>query len=259
MTLNPTATAAEVVAALCAAHRTHQPADSRGLAEALATPDDAYAVQLAVGRQLGWWADRPAQAWKSGGGTLDTVTHAPLSPAGVRPSPADLRDLPLRRRGIEAEIALRLGVAVDAARAASLDETAAVALIEALAVSVEVVDSRWAEGPAAAPLLRLADGQSHGALVLGAWHPFAPERDWSAQRCVARVGAAAPVECRGSHPLGRPTAVLPAWLRHATREGVVLPAGTVVTTGTWVGLLDAQAGDTVTVAFDGLGEVSLRF
>lgn len=257
MTLNPTA--AEVVAALCAAHRTHQPADNRSLAEALASPDDAYAVQLAVGRQLGWWADRPAQAWKSGGGTLDTVTHAPLPPAGVRPSPADLRDLPLRRRGIEAEIALRLGVAVDAARAASLDEAGAAALIEALAVSVEVVDSRWADGSAAAPLLRLADAQSHGALVLGAWHPFVLERAWSAQRCIARVGTAAPVERRGSHPLGRPTAVLPAWLRHATREGVVLPAGTVVTTGTWVGLLDAQAGDTVTVAFDGLGEVSLRF
>ncbi len=254
-----TSAAIEVVAALCAAHRSHQPADNRRLAQALSTPEEGYAVQDAVGHELGWWGEAPAQTWKSGGGTLDTITHAPLPPAGVRLSPADLREWPLHGRGIEAEIALRLGTAVDAARAASLDEAAAVALVDAMAVSVEVVDSRWQDGPQAAPLLRLADGQSHGALVLGGWRPFEPTRDWAAQRCHALIGATAPFECRGSHPLGRPTAVLPAWLRHATRDGAVLPAGTVVTTGSWVGLLPAQAGDTVTVAFDGLGDVSLRF
>ena len=257
MTLTPTA--AEVVAALCAAHRKHQPADNRGLAQALSSPEEGYAVQHAVGRQLGWWDEAPAQAWKSGGGTLDTITHAPLPPAGVRHSPVDLGRLPLHSRGIEAEIALRLGSAVDAARAASLDEAAAATLIDAMAVSVEVVDSRWRDGPEAAPLLRLADGQSHGALVLGDWRPFEPARDWAAQAVRVQIGSAAPFECRGTHPLGRPTAVLTAWLRHATRDGAVLPAGTVVTTGSWVGLLPAQAGEAVTVAFDGLGEVSLRF
>ena len=257
--MNLTPTAAEVVAALCAAHRTHQPADNRCLAQALATPEEGYAVQHAVGRQLGWWGEAPALVWKSGGGTLDTITHAPLPPADVRHSPVDLGSLPLHSRGIEAEIALRLGVAVDAVRAALLDEAGAAALIDAMAVSVEVVDSRWRDGPQAAPLLRLADGQSHGALVLGGWRPVEPARDWAAQTVRVRIGAAAPFECRGSHPLSRPTAVLPAWLRHATRDGAVLPAGTVVTTGSWVGLLPAQAGDTVTVAFDGLGEVSLRF
>mgnify|MGYP003346003025 CR=1 FL=1 len=47
---------------------------------------------------------------------------------------------------------------LEAARAASLDEAAAATLIDAMAVSVEVVDSRWRDGPEAAPLLRL---QSH--------------------------------------------------------------------------------------------------
>ncbi|WP_051049309.1 fumarylacetoacetate hydrolase family protein [Ideonella sp. B508-1] len=95
--------------------------------------------------------------------------------------------------------------------------------------------------------------------MLGAWQPFEPARDWATQTVRVQIGAAALFECRGTHPLARPTAVLPAWLRHATREDAVLPAGTVVTTGSWVGLLPAQAGDTVTVAFDGLGEVVLRF
>jgi 2-keto-4-pentenoate hydratase len=54
-----------------------------------------------------------------------------------------------------------------------------------------------------------------------------------------------------------PAFVLVPWLRHATRDGASVPAGTVVTTGTWCGLLDAQPGDSVRVVFDGIGEASV--
>ena len=72
-----------------------------------------------------------------------------------------------------------------------------------MCVSIEVVDSRWAEGVDAPALAKLADLQSHGALVLGAWTPFAA-RDWRAQRCRVRIGAQPPVERSGSHALGDP-------------------------------------------------------
>jgi 2-keto-4-pentenoate hydratase len=39
---------------------------------------------------------------------------------------------------------------------------------------------------------------------------------------------------------------------------LLLPAGTVVTTGTWCGLLPARAGDEVEVQFDGIGAASVR-
>jgi 2-keto-4-pentenoate hydratase len=55
-----------------------------------------------------------------------------------------------------------------------------------------------------------------------------------------------------------PTFVLPAWLRHATRGGRSIAAGTAVTTGTWVGILHAAAGDLVTAEFDGIGVASLQ-
>jgi 2-keto-4-pentenoate hydratase len=249
---------ADVTTALAAAQRDHTLVDNQTLATALATPEQAYAVQIAVGQALGWWGDEPARHWKSGGARLDSITHAPLPPAGVWASPADAYGWPFHRRGIEAEIALRLGRDVDAALAATLNEAGAAALIDAMAVSIEVVDSRWQDGSAAAPLLRLADGQSHGALVLGEWIAFDPAYDWSHQICVAQIGSAAPIERQGSHPLDRPTAVLPAWLRHATQNGQVLPAGTVVTTGTWVGLLDAAAGQRVTVRFADIGAAELQ-
>lgn len=250
--------AAALVQALVAARRQHVQLSSGDWAQTLQSPEEAYAVQDGVAAALGWFDGGAPRFWKSGGASRDAVlTHAPLPPSGVRSSPASFGDWPLHTRAIEAEIALRLAVGVDAARAAQLQPAQVHELIDAMAVSIEVVDSRWREGGQAPALLRLADLQSHGALALGPWLPYA-RRDWAAQRCEVRIGAQPPLLRTGSHGLGDPAWLLPQWLRHATRHGDGVPAGTVVTTGTWVGLLAAQAGDAVSVEFAGIGAASLR-
>ncbi len=81
--------------------------------------------------------------------------------------------------------------------------------------------------------------------------------DWAHQRCELHIGTQRQW-FTGTHSLGDPTWLLPHWLRHATREGAVLPAGTVVTTGTWCGLPWGQPGDTVRAVFEGLGEAQVR-
>ncbi len=219
----------------------------------------AYAVQQAVAERLGWFADgRLPRFWKSGGPSRDAVlTHAPLPPAGVWTSPADARAWPFRMRGIEAEIALRLARDVDPATASQLDAATAAGLIDAMCVSIEIVDSRWIEGLQAPALAKLADLQSHGALVLGDWVPFRA-LDWSAQTCRVRIDKQPLVERRGSHALADPCFLLPAWLRHATRNNDTITAGSVVTTGTWVGILPAAAGDRVSVEFPGIGSASVQ-
>ena len=228
-------------------------------APALTDAAQAYAVQDRVAAALGWFADGPPRHWKSGGPSRQAVlTHAALPPAGIWPSPAQAGDWPFHGRGIEAEVALRLGEPVDAQRAAALDLAGARALVEAMCVSIEIVDTRWAEGLQAPALAKLADLQAHGALVLGDWVPFDAARDWPAQPCQVTIGTQPVREFIGSHAMADPAFVLPAWLRHATRQGAVLPAGTVVTTGTWCGLLPAQAGDRVTVRFPGIGLASVQ-
>lgn len=228
-------------------------------ASAVPLPDAAaaYAVQDGVAAAFGWFAAAPRH-WKSGGPSRDAMlTHAALPPAGVWASPADARAWPFHFRGIEAEVALRLAHEVDAARAATLDVAGASALVDAMCVSIELVDSRWSEARDAPALAKLADLQSHGALVLAEWVPYAA-RDWSAQRCVVTLGQRTPLEFRGSHSLGDPAFVLPAWLRHATRHGGRVPAGTVVTTGTWCGLPMAAAGELVVAEFPGIGRASVQ-
>lgn len=225
---------------------------------ALADAPAAYAVQEAVAQAMGWFPPGPARHWKSGGPNRQAVlTHAPLPPAGVRTSPADYSDLRFHTIGIESEIALRLGQPVSPAQAAALTPETAGMFVDAMAVSIEIVDSRWQEGGGAPALLRLADLQSHGALALGDWVPYAA-RDWAAQRCTTRIGKREPVVRTGTHPLGDPAWLLPTWLQHATRKGATVAAGTVVTTGSWVGLLPAATGEAVDVEFDGVGRASLQ-
>ena len=249
---------AALAQALVAARRGHALLPAAEWTHVLHSADDAYVVQDEVAAALGWFGETAPRYWKSGGPSRDAaLTHAPLPPAGVRASPADFGGWPLYTRGIEAEIALRLRADVTPARAANLHPDAVDGLIDAMTVSIEVVDSRWREGGAAAALLRLADQQSHGALALGAWVPYA-RRDWAAQRCAVRIGAQPPTERTGTHALSDPAWLIPSWLRHATRRGATVPAGTVVTTGTWVGVLRAQAGDSVQVDFDGIGSAMLR-
>ncbi len=239
----------DAVARLLTARRNGVAQPAPLLADAAA----AYAVQDAVAASMGWFGGAFPQHWKSGGAARTAVlTHAPLPPAGIFTSPADLSHLPARWRGIEAEIALRLGEPVDAVRAAN----DGLVTIDAMCVAIEIVESRWTAGMDAPALAKLADLQSHGALVLGDWVPFTA-RNWLAQRLQVQMGETVRT-FEGSHALGGPTWGLRAWLRHATRQGAVVPAGTVVTTGTWCGLLAAPDGQTVHVVFDGLGEASAR-
>lgn len=248
-----------VTAALLRARATGVPADAAPLADALASAEEAYAVQQRVADALGWFADGAPRFWKSGGPSrTQPLTHAPLPPAGVWASPGDASRWPMHVRLVESEIALRLGCAVDAALAATLDLERARTLIDAMAVSIEIVDSRWQQGLAAPALLRLADLASHAALVLGAWQPFVA-RDWANQTCRLVIGAQPPVERRGTHSCGDPAWVLADWLRHATARHGTLPAGTVVTTGTWAGAPEAAVGDHVSLSFDELGQAEAHF
>jgi 2-keto-4-pentenoate hydratase len=233
--------------------------DADLFAQTVNTPELAYEVQQGVAEKLGWYRTPTPQFWKTGGPSRKAVpTHARLPEGGVWNSPATSCQF-FAMRGIEAEIALRLAVPVDAKRAAMLDRDSACELIDAMAVSIEVVDSRWSQGLQAPAFLKLADLQSHGALVLGDWVPFDPARNWSTQHCKVEIADALPLEFRGTHSLGDPAYALGAWLRHATQGGHVLPAGSVVTTGTWCGIVHAQPGDVVVVSFEGIGQTRVAF
>jgi len=126
-------------------------------------------------------------------------------------------------------------------------------------VTIEVVDPRYSDLDAAAPALRLADQGLNGALVVGSGVPWRGSLDWSAQVAILRQNGNVVRQTRGGHPLGD-LLFLVEWLAgHAQQRGPSLPAGTVITAGTWIGVFEAAAGDTIDVEFPGVGRASARF
>ena len=239
-----------LITALIEARQSGQPLRAADWVGAVHNDAEAYVVQDGVAAGLGWGQGALARHWKSGGATRSgPFSHAPLDPAGINPV---RQTWPLL--GIEAEVALRLGRDVSPEAALAMTPETAEDWVDAMAVAVELVASRWADGLAAPALLRMADHQSHAGLVLGPWQPFAA-RDWSVQTCRVEIGSETPVTRTGSHSLNDPAWVLPAWLQHLTRQGTTVAAGTVVTTGSWVGCLPVRPGERVCVGFEGLGEV----
>lgn len=254
-------------AALAAALADVWPGRAPGLdAAEWSLPDEAaaYVVQRRLAARLAWQPPGRPQYWKSGGASRDApLGHAPLAPAGVRQAGAeaalDLRELlasgmPL---GVEAEIALRLARDVTPAVAAALTQATARDLVDALAVAAEFVGSRWRQGLDAPAVLRFADCQSHRALALGPWLPPRPAHDWTDQPCALQINDEPPQDGRGGHSLADPLWVLADWLRHATRDGAVVPAGSVVTTGAWRVRQGLRAGDRIAIRYAGIGALTL--
>lgn len=247
---------------LLTARRTHTPADATPFEGQLESVADALAVQNIVLNALAPEQAPISRHWKSGGPSrTDEILNTPLLDRGILSHPAQAKAHPFNLRLIEVEIAFKTKHDVTPEQASNFTQEQGHALIEAFTVTIEVVDSRWQQGNDTPALLKLADMQSHGVLVVGQWLPYTEQealRDWSKQRCTVKIGQQAPLEFVGTHSMQDPRWVIPSWVRHATAGGQTLPKGSIVTTGSWSGVPAAQAGDLVTGQFDGIGSVTVQ-
>lgn len=252
----PSAAVQAVAAALLRAYRERRRCSSLGAELALHDDDEALAVQDAVCFGLARPGEHRVMAWKAGAaGRNAPVMASPLPAAGLHRGAMPLPASAFHQRGIEAEIAFRLA---RPPQGEVQDEGALGRHFDALCVAIEVVDSRWIEAMAAPERLRLADLQSHAALILGDWLPLR-SIDWAAQPCRTLVNGEVAARGVGNHACVDPSAVLGGWLRHAAARGAVLEAGDVVTTGSWGRALWIGPDDHAVVDFPGIGSLRVAF
>ena len=129
----------------------------------VADASQAYAVQDELVARIG-----PVAGWKVGAASDQAEPNCAPLPASVVAAQGTPLAVPARSlRGIELEVAVRLGADLLPGDAL-LSPEAIVRAIDAVLPAIEIVDTRLAEGRGAPVPAKLADLQSHGALVLGA-------------------------------------------------------------------------------------------
>lgn len=202
------------------------------------TEAEAADAQQALLARLG----QPVAGWKVGAKTPDgPINGAPLPADGVLHSPAVL---PLRQgrvpagrlRGLELELAFFFDRDFGPGDEA-LPDAEVLSAIDRMAATIELVASRFDDAVAVPPLLAEADLLYHGGLVVGEAVAFDRGRSLTDPALRLTFDGQPLSGLPGRNPAGHPLRLLPWLVRHVARRGGLLPAGTVVTTGSFVGLV----------------------
>ena len=214
---------------------------------------EAYAIQDAVGQVL---ASGAAAGWKVGAPDAKSVpTAAPIY--DVRSGPARIAASQLNMIGVEAEVAYVFGADLPP-RHVPYSEDEVLRAVRALCVAIEVCDSRLADWQVADDLTKLADHQLNYALVTGDATTHFRAIDLRCQAVRTLIDGKVLQEGIGCHALDDPASLLPWLANHAAARGG-LRSGTVVTTGSWLGMHFIGPGIEVTVEFPGIGRAAVSF
>lgn len=153
---------------------------------------------------------------------------------------------------VEAEIAFVMGARLSGEHL-TVDDV--IAATSELAVSLEIVASRWSGGPGVVGLL-VADNVSAVGVVLG--DRAAPRPDLDDVTVSLRVGDTV-TQGSGRNVLDHPAKSV-AWLvSHLARQGARLEAGDLVMSGSLNTPIPVAAGDVVVADFGELGQITTTF
>ncbi|MFB9264401.1 2-keto-4-pentenoate hydratase [Bradyrhizobium erythrophlei] len=214
----------------------------------------AYAIQDATLARIG-----PSGGWKVGAsGPEAEPICAPLPASGLLTTGARLSS-GFRLRGVEVEVALRVGRALTAEDATLPDRELAGAF-DAAYPAIEVVETRLEDRKNSAALAQLADLQSHGALLIGPASTVSLlSVDLKGVEAHLSVGQQISRRTTGGNPAGDIWRLLRWLIRHCADRGAPLLPGQIVTTGSCTGMVFAEEGAWVHARLPRLGEVEVGF
>lgn len=226
----------------------------RELPAALAprTTAHACAIQDAVARRLGGVA-----GWKVGARSpAAEPSCAPIPASLLLRAPHRFYAAQLRLRGVEAEFAFRIGRDLPQ-REEPYTAADMKAAVDSVFGAIELVESRFEDFRSADPLAVLADGNSHGALVIGSGRE--PDATLDPRTLAARVrfDGETVTATVGGNPAGDVWRLL-AWLaNHCGERCGGLRRGQIVTTGSCTGMTFAAPGTRVTAELADLRPVEI--
>ncbi|RDJ21708.1 hypothetical protein DWF00_25475 [Bosea caraganae] len=242
----------EAAQLLVAARREARPLKELPPASQPASFAEAAAIQDAIVALLG----ETVPAYKVAGLTPEASLWSPILGSTIQANPGRFATSLVPLLGIEAEIAYRLKDDVTAAdRGMTMAELDARTII---VPTIEVVDTRFVSYDQTPVLHRAADFMSNGGLVYG--EPWADGGKQDLTQLAIKLYAGDKLICDTVGGLVAKDPRIPtlAFIQAPGRPDF-LPAGTLITAGSYTGLLYAKPGDKVTARFAGYGELSVSF
>jgi 2-keto-4-pentenoate hydratase len=218
------------------------------------TIEESYWVQDAMAQAFG-----PVGGYKIGAPNAEaTPMFAPMPLGWIAPGGSLLSGAQWRYRGLEAEIAFQLAHDLPA-RATPYSREEALAAVGSCHPVIEVLEAGLIDPTAADKFSGWADLQMHGGLIYGPAIEGWQKIDWNAEKVALAVDGTIRVERTGSNTSGDLLKLIPWLANHGTARTGGLKAGQWITTGSWTGNTQAEAGSTVDVSFQNAGRVTLRF
>lgn len=210
------------------------------------TDDEAYRIQDAITARL----PGKVKAWKVGAASAAaTPNGAPIFDV------YDSGKVPAKpSTGVELELAFKLSKGFPAGGAMPV-RSEVEAAIGSVHIALETCASRLADGMAAPAHLRLADLGTNLGLVLGPEVKGWRNIDAKALRATIICDGTTIADVTGGHTAPDLVALLTWIIGHAVTKRGGMEAGTIVTTGSWMGIKWVDAPCRIVGTFDGLGSI----
>jgi 2-oxo-3-hexenedioate decarboxylase len=224
--------------------------------------DDAYAIQETI-RQ-----SNESRGQKTVGLKCGLTSHGPMKQMGVTtPAFGFVSDYMAVAEGsaiktselidpkVEAQICV---VTKSPLRGPGCHIGAVMAAIDFVMPGIEVIDSRYNDFQFDLKSM-IADNIAASRFVVGGRARNVEELDLRTVGVVMEKNGEIAAMAAGAAVMGHPAASIAALANHLGKLGQEIPAGTFIMTGGVTGGISVQAGDSITVRFQDLGTVALRF
>ena len=224
--------------------------------------DDAYAIQDEIRRRkeargnrtVGLKAGLTSFAKMKQMG-VDTPVFGFVSDYMARPDGGEIKVSELIHPKVEAEICI---VTKAPLRGPGCNVAAVMAATEFVLPAVEIIDSRYRDFKFDLKSV-IADNTSASRFVIGGRSRDLGELDLRTLGVVLEKNGEIVSMAAGAAVLGQPLAAVAMMANHLGARGQEIPAGTFIMTGGVTEAIRVDAGDNVSVRFQDLGAVSMRF
>lgn len=130
--------------------------------------------------------------------------------------------------------------------------------IASIGAAIEIVSSRLSGWPQAPKLNQLADLQNHGALIIGPFIDYRDDFAFDTPQATLLLNGQSIFSGPGPNPAGDPRRLLPWLVEHCQRHAIALPAGAVITAGSYTGMYFPKKPGTVAGRIAGLPAVTFE-